>query len=158
MSRVAFEYSQSPDVVYAFAIDPANIEARAAEQGDKNIRVDRSEANGALTLRTSSVVTQELPGFVAKFFKPTNEVVNTMVWRTEGDVRKGTYDIEVKGTPTKIRGTATIAPKGTGTEYTVDFSVEVKIPLVGKKIEEFVSKLTIQGIEREHAWNRSKLA
>jgi hypothetical protein len=158
MSRAAFEYSQSPDVVYAFVTDPATVEARAIAQGDKNIRVERNESAGGLTIKTTSTVTQELPGFVAKFFKPSNEVVNTMVWRTDGAVKRGTYDIEVKGTPTKIRGTATIAPEGGGTEYSIDFQVEVKIPLVGKKIEEFVAKLSIEGIDREHTLNRSTIA
>ena len=61
------------------------------------------------------------------------------------------------GTPGKIDSNITISPNGSGCTYDIEFEVTAKVPLIRKKLEEFVAKTTAEGMRDEHEYNQREL-
>ena len=65
--------------------------------------------------------------------------------------------IDIVGTPGKIDSNITISPSGSGCTYDIEFEVSAKVPLIRKKLEEFVAKTTAEGMRDEHEYNKRQL-
>ena len=50
-----------------------------------------------------------------------------------------------------------ISPNGSGCTYDIEFEVSEKVPLIRKKLEEFVAKTTMEGMRDEHDYNQREL-
>jgi hypothetical protein len=46
---------------------------------------------------------------------------------------------------------------GSGCTYDIEFEVTAKVPLIRKKLEEFIAKTTAEGMRDEHDYNRRTL-
>jgi hypothetical protein len=69
------------------------------------------------------------------------------MWRPIGDRRvSGEISVAAVGAPGSGRGTALLAPLGTGSQLKLSATVEFKVPLIGGKIENFVAHLFAEGL------------
>ncbi len=157
MPKFSINYSQDIDTVYRFVTDPKNIKKRCESLGEKNVRIKVDEAGGTKTITVTREIESDLPAFAKKLFNSTNTVIERLEWRDAGDKKTCTSHIDVQGTPAKLDSTITISPSGTGCTYDDEFEVTVKVPLIGKKLEEFVAKTTLDGIRDEHQYNQRTL-
>ena len=114
MASVTFKFKQDVQTVYAFVSNAEEVRKRSVAFGDRDIRIDVSEAGGTKTITNTRLVTADVPGFMKKLFNPTNTVVDKKAWRVEGDKVVGRLDVDVQGTPTELHGTITIAPAASG--------------------------------------------
>ena len=72
--------------------------------------------------------------------------------------RTGTFMVEAKGTPVKLGGTLTLAPRGTkACTNTTEVTIECKVPLIGGKIPDLVAKDTRKALEHEQTWTAEHL-
>lgn len=79
-----------------------------------------------------------LPGFAKKILGERSSCVQEESWdRTTG---KGEVTIQVKNLPGTIRSTNTLTESGGTSSKTFNWEVNVKIPLVGGKIEELIGE------------------
>lgn len=158
MASVTFKFKQDVQTVYAFVSNAEEVRKRSVAFGDRDIRIDVSEAGGTKTVSNTRLVTADVPGFMKKLFNPTNTVVDKKAWRTEGDKVIGKLDVDVQGTPTELHGTITIAPAaGGGSTYTIDFKGTAKIPLIGGKVEAYVEEQSAKGMREEFDYNQKQL-
>ena len=153
---------------------PVPVEAVIAMLRDKSATIAKYESMGhrdveiveivsddtALRIVSSRVVDVELPGFAKKALKPTNTMVQTDEWRRQDDGSwAGTFDVDVHGSPAHISGTMTLEPDGTDARHDVTLDVDVKIPLIGGKIADWVGKNDVRRtLDAEYAFNDSRLA
>jgi len=153
---------------------PVPVEAVIAMLRDKSATIAKYESMGhrdveiveivsddtALRIVSSRVVDVELPGFAKKALKPTNTMVQTDEWRRQDDGSwAGTFDVVVHGSPAHISGTMTLEPDGTDARHDVTLDVDVKIPLIGGKIADWVGKNDVRRtLDAEYAFNDSRLA
>ncbi len=153
---------------------PVPVEAVIAMLRDKSATIAKYESMGhrdveivelvsddtALRIVSSRIVDVELPGFAKKALKPTNTMVQTDEWRRQDDGSwAGTFDVEVHGSPAHISGTMTLEPDGTDARHDVTLDVDVKIPLIGGKIADWVGKNDVRRtLDAEYAFNDSRLA
>ncbi|MFI5296604.1 MAG: DUF2505 domain-containing protein [Polyangiales bacterium] len=151
MATVRFSYSQSVDDLYRFVTDPEIVRQRSMALGERDVRVTKSGE----TLTNLRVVEAEVPGFAKKLFTPTNTVEDVKAW--DAATKTARMTVDVRGAPTKISGTIRIVPNGTGADYVVDYQVACKIPLIGGKLEEFVSSATEKGLRQEYEHNKKML-
>ncbi len=158
MPRVSFTYAQDPDTVFQFASDPDRAKSRAEALGESNVRVDVTEAGGTKTVICTREVESDLPSFAKKIFKPRNTIVERKEWRDEGGRKTCHFHIDVKGTPAQVDGNVTIGPEGSGSKYEIDFDVHVKVPLIGKKLEQHMTGLVKDGMREEFEYNQKQLA
>lgn len=83
-----------------------------------------------------------IPSFLQRFAPKDGTVTQTDVWGPERDgARDGTWSVAFPGSPGQITGTTRIAPQGSGSRWTVDGTVTVKVPLLGGKAEGFLAPL-----------------
>ncbi len=62
-------------------------------------------------------------------------------WTQDTDGRAtGTMSMEIEGAPVSIDGTVTLTPDGDTTAYAVTIDVDVRVPLVGRKIAEWAMR------------------
>ncbi len=158
MPNFSINYSQDIDTVYRFVTDPENIKKRCEALGEKNVRVQVDEAGGTKTITLTREIESDLPAFAKKLFNSTNTIVERLEWRDAGDKKTCKSHIDVLGTPGKIDSNITISPSGSGCTYDNQFEVTVKVPLIRKKLEEFVAKTTLDGIRDEHQYYQRALS
>ena len=154
-------YPVPVETVIAMLRDRAATIAKYESMGHRDVEiVDFASEDTALRIVSSRVVDVELPGFAKKALKPTNTMVQTDEWRRRDDGSwTGTFDVEVHGSPAHISGTMTLAPDGAGSHHDVTLDVDVKIPLVGGKIADWVGKNDVRRtLDAEYAFNERRLA
>ncbi len=135
------DYDASIDTVLAMFANREAITERYSAMGHRDITIAECDLNASqLRITSSRVVDVELPSFAKKVLKPTNTMVQTDVWEHDGQAWKGTFNVEVKGAPVKISGTMHLTPSGEGCTHAVTIRVDVKIPIVGGKIADWIGK------------------
>lgn len=102
---------------------------------------------------TTVDMTLSVPGEVAKFVGGSVHVSQTFRWRApEADgTRRGTVDVAVKGLPVAVDAVGILRPLTDGTEGIYEGDLNVRIPLVGRKVEQQIRPFiddAFSGIER----------
>lgn len=101
---------------------------------------------------------KHLPGIVTKLRPGDLVIKRTEKWDTlEGDRAAGTFTAEVEGAPATISGTQTLTGHDAGSKVQFEADVEVKIPLIGGKIEEIIANQIMHLIEREQGFTEQWL-
>ncbi len=149
---------------------PASSDEVVALMGNPDFISDVAEHAGATSHdvriegRTSHMeMALEAPSDIRKFVGSTIHVTERLTW---GDpdptgVRHGTIDFSVAGLPVHISAAAVLTPSGaSNSTATYEGDLNVKIPLVGKKVESLVAPSiddAFAGLERRatHWLNRS---
>lgn len=115
---------------------------RLAESGadEATLNSITSGADGGVDVVTTQTMRADrLPGVVAQFHRGDLSFVREEVWTP---VRDGKAAATVKGTipgaPATLSGTVVLSPTGSGSRLEFTATVEVRIPLVGGKVESFV--------------------
>jgi Protein of unknown function (DUF2505) len=93
--------------------------------------------NGTVTARvTQRLGRQLLPGPVAKFIPGELKIVHIETWRPVGDPQvRGQVRVSASGGLGSGRAEAWLEPSGNGSQMRFVLRVEVKIPLLGGKLE-----------------------
>jgi hypothetical protein len=157
MPHLTIKYAQDIDTVYRFVTDPDRIKKRCEASGERNVRIQVEESGGTLIITSTREIDSDLPGFAKKLFSATNTIVERREWRDAGDKKTCKSHIDVVGTPGKIDSNITISPSGSGCTYDIEFEVTANVPLIRKKLEEFVAKTTMDGMREEHEFNQREL-
>jgi len=157
MPNLTINYTQDVDTVYRFVTDPENIKKRCEASGERNIRIEVEEAGGTKIITSTREIDSDLPGFAKRLFNATNTIIERREWRDAGDRKTCKSHIDVVGTPGKIDSNVTISPSGSGCTYDIEFEVTAKVPLIRKKLEEFIAKTTAEGMRDEHDYNQRAL-
>ena len=149
------------DAVMAMLEDASATVAKYESQGHREVEVTECTAtDGTLRIVSSRVVDVDLPGFAKKVLKPTNQMTQTDEWHRNPDGSwSGTFDVVVTGSPVHISGTMGLAPADGGTRHDVVLDFQVKVPLVGGKIADWLGKKDVQRtLDAEFAFNDAHLA
>ena len=157
MPNLTINYTQDVDTVYQFVTDAGVIEKRSEAMGERDIKIQIDDAGGTKTITTTRVIDSNLPGFAKKLFNSTNTIIERREWRDAGERKTCKSHIDIVGTPGKIDSNITISPSGSGCTYDIEFEVSAKVPLIRKKLEEFVAKETMEGMRDEHEYNQREL-
>ncbi|BBY41562.1 hypothetical protein MMAN_56960 [Mycobacterium mantenii] len=124
----------------------ARIAAGAADTTLNSLEVD---AEGTVTvLTTQHLGRQLLPGMVAKFVKTDVKIVQSETWRPDGDRQvRGQVSVSASGGLGSGRAETWLAPTDDGgSQLRSAFMVEVKIPLLGGKLEKSIGAGLAEGI------------
>jgi hypothetical protein len=153
-------YPVPVDVVIAMFRDETATVARYESMGHRDVQVlELTADDDAVRIVSSRVVDVELPGFAKKALKPTNTMKQTDEWHRQSDGSwSGTFTVDVQGAPVRIDGTMKLAPEGDGSRHEVTLDLQVKIPLIGGKVADWVGKNDAQRtLDSEFAFNAQHL-
>ena len=134
-------YEAPMDAVLAMFADEKAIQQRYEGMGHRDVEIlECTRTPESLRIRTSRVVDVELPNFAKKVLKPTNTMVQTDEWKVDGAGWSGTFAVEVRGAPVRIHGTMRLDADANRSTHAVTIDMEVKVPLVGGKIADWIGK------------------
>ena len=110
-------------------------------------------ADGTVTVATTQDLRrQALPSVAAKVFPPDLKILRKESWRPIGDRRvSGKVTVSAPGALGSGRADALLAPTHDGSRLRFTATMEVKVPLVGGKIESYIGG---QLAEQIHAMQR----
>lgn len=157
------EYEEGVDEVRDAFGDRSYWLARLADSGSDEATLDGMTATadgGTAVITTQTLYASRLPALVAQFHHGDLSFVREESWTS---VRDGSADATIKGSitraPATLTGTATLAAAGTGARLRLTVSVEVRIPLVGGKVEGFIGSQLAELVRAEQRftteWLRS---
>lgn len=139
---MAAEYGGSVEQVHRAFSDERYWLARLTDSGADDYSLDSmvvDEHGGIDVVTTQTLRVDRLPGVVTQFHRGDLSFVREETW---SPVRDGKADATVKGSipgaPAGLTGTAVLAPAGPGSRLEFTVEVEVRVPLVGGKIENFI--------------------
>jgi hypothetical protein len=140
---MAAEYDGSVEQVYRAFSDERYWLARLAGSGADKTTLDAMEPtadHGVDVVTTQTLRADRLPGVVTQFHHGDLSFVREETW---GPILDGQAKAVVKGSipgaPAALSGTAVLVPAGSeGCRLEFKATVEVRIPLVGGKVENFI--------------------
>jgi hypothetical protein len=97
------------------------------------------DADGTVTVRITQHLDRQLLSGLAKFVPGDLKILNCETWRPVGDRQvRGQVNVSVSGGLGSGRAEAWLAPASNGSQLRYAVRVEVKIPLLGSKLEKSV--------------------
>ena len=124
----------------------ARITAGGAETTLDSLVVD---ADGTVTVRTTEHLGRQLlPGPVGKIVSGDVKIVQTETWRPDGDGHlRGQVSAKASGGLGSVRAETWLAPTDDGgSQLHTALRLEIKIPLIGAKLEKSLGAGLAQGI------------
>ena len=124
------------DQVAAMMVNPDFAEHVANEI--KATSVTSTEVDGGLT----SVFTMPSHDAAKRILGPKMTITETVIWSVvlDDESRIGRLSLGVTGVPASAEGPLRLSPTPTGSQIIYDADLSVRIPLVGKKIEQMARK------------------
>jgi Protein of unknown function (DUF2505) len=99
--------------------------------------------------------TSGVPSFAKKFVGDETNVVQREVWSTP---TLGDITVTIPGKPGDMTGTARISEAHGVTTESVRMTIKVGIPLIGGKLEDFISGLLLKALKTENKVGRDYLS
>jgi hypothetical protein len=152
-------YDHDVNSVFRFFHDPATVKTKYETIGARNVEIlDTSEDGSAFTIKIQREVPADVPGILQKFLGAWNKVIQTEHWQTTADGgRNCNLNVDIAGVPVTVTGTMALQSQGDGCVNDVRMKVTCGIPLVGKKLAEFVAGDTKKAMDSEYAYIKSHL-
>lgn len=143
-------YHQPMSKVFDAFSDPALLEDKLRFLGSRNIDIRKMtrDANG-LQVDVVREVPAEAPSMLKKFVADWNTIRQQDNWTIGGKEIKGTFQVELEGIPVKVDGIVTLTDEGSSTLHTVELRADSRIPLVGKKLAEFIGSKSDESLKNE---------
>ncbi|MDP9168848.1 MAG: DUF2505 domain-containing protein [Actinomycetota bacterium] len=119
-----------------------------------------TDADGGIdVITTQTLRADRLPGVVSQFHHGDLSFVREEVWSPVRDGRAtATVKGSIPGAPASLSGTAALSSTETGARLELTATVEVRIPLIGGKVENFIGSqlVGLLGAEQDFttAWIR----
>ena len=152
-------YSVPVDAVIAMLRDESATVEKYESMGHRDVTIlELAADDDTLRIVSTRLVDVELPGFAKKALKPTNTMKQSDEWHRDGDGWSGTFTVDVQGSPVNIAGTMSLTPDADGARHEVELDMQVKIPIIGGKIADWVGKNDGQRtLDAEFAFNDQRL-
>lgn len=139
---MAAEYGGTVEQVHRAFADEEYWLVRLGDSGADHATLDEMTigADGGLRIKTTQTLRADrLPAVVTQFHRGDLSFVREERWAPVVDGRtSATVSGSIPGAPAGLRGDAVLAPTGTGSRLAFTATVEVRVPLVGGKIENFI--------------------
>lgn len=136
------EYSGTVEQVREAFGDKRYWLARLADSGVDAATLDTMDVDADGTVRVSTTQTlrrDRLPGIATQFIRGDLTMVREESWTAVRDgAATATIKASIPGAPVRVDGTATLASAPQGSTVSYQAEVEVAIPLVGGKVEDFI--------------------
>ncbi|MBL8924720.1 MAG: DUF2505 domain-containing protein [Pseudonocardia sp.] len=128
--------------VFVTMTDEEYLRARLRDLGGPGSELLEHEAGpqGARYRLKQGLSEKDLPPIVGKVMQGDLTIQRTESLRATGPgAYAGDVDVAISGVPASASGTMRLTDNGTGGEFEVHATVEVKVPLFGGKIEEIIA-------------------
>ena len=137
-------------------------QARLADSGVDEARLDSitlGQDGGVDVVTTQVLLSSRLPGFVSQFHRGDLEIRREELWTPLVD-GQATAAITggIAGAPVSVTGGAELTPSDAGAHLAFAAKVTVRVPLVGGKLETFISNQLVELLNAEQRFTTRWLA
>ena len=141
-------YQGSVAQVHAAFADERYWRARLADSGADDATLDALEVgpDGAVDVATTQVLRADrLPGFVAQFHQGDLHIERKEKWSAVvADRSTASVAARIPGAPASVTGSGNLISDDVGAKVDLKVTVEVKIPLVGGRVETFIGNQLVE--------------
>lgn len=161
---LATEYEGSVEQVHSALRDEGYWLARLADSGADDYSLDglTVDPDGGVTVRTTQVLRADrLPGIVTQFHRGDLAIGREEHWDPVSDGQAtGSVNGGIDGAPVSLGGTMVLAPtrSGAASRLTCTAIVEVRIPLVGGKLENLIGGQLVDVLIAEQRFTTAWIA
>ncbi len=159
---MATEYAGSVEQVHAAFCDERYWLSRLAESGADKWGLDAFRVGGdsGVDVVTTQVLRAErLPGIVHQFHHGDLEIRRAETWTgLSGGTAQASVASSIRGAPVTLSGDASLSALAAGARMALQATVEVRIPLVGAKMEKFIGKQLVNLLDAEQQFTSRWIA
>jgi hypothetical protein len=151
-SRMAIEYhfDAPADKVFARLTDADYLVDRCLELGELSAECTIEDDNAEVVITMRREVERHLPAVLAKLFDAQHTIELVERWSEKGNLRQGSYLMTIVDQPVTVEAEMRLKPDPNGgCTYAITHSVKANIPLIGRRIESFISAQTETGAKAE---------
>ena len=156
---MATEYETSVAQVHRAFSDQSYWLARLAESGADEARLDSFQIgrDGGIDVVTTQVLhSDRLPGVIHQFHRGDLEIRRAETWTGVNDGRaEAVVASSIAGAPGGLTGSADLEPWEGVSRLVFRGSVEVRVPLVGRKLENFIGNQLMELLTAEQRFTTS---
>jgi hypothetical protein len=156
------DYEGSVEQVHAAFSDEQYWLTRLADSGVDTATLDTLQVSddGSVTVATTQVIRGDrMPAFVGQFHKGDLRLERRESWGpASGGQAHATIDGTITNAPVTLTGAATLAATSGGARLDFHLTVEVRIPLVGGKVESLIGGQLAQLVIAEQQFTTSWIA
>ena len=154
-----FVFTQPIDSLFKAFGNKAGVEKKYTALGRRNINIESCKlTKDTLNLKVTQETPLDAPAALKKFLGDWTESTQEENWTgTPGKEYKGDLNIKLKGVPCTLVGGYLLYPEGKGSIFEVKLSVSCGIPLIGKKLAEFVGTAAQKQMNAEYEYNRDNI-
>jgi Protein of unknown function (DUF2505) len=136
---VEYEFSASPHVVYRKLCDADFLVDRCLTIGDFSADCTVEDDDEQVVVAMTRVVENALPPFLARLLEPRQTLDQVERWRPVGDARHGRLQIRIVGQPVSVEADMRLQPNASGgCTYSVEHTVTANMPLIGRRVENYL--------------------
>lgn len=134
--------------------------AKFAACGARNIEVLESErGDDTFSITIERDVPADVPGVLKSLIGEWNTVTQTEEWEDVGDKEYiCDFAVGTEGVPVEIAGTMNVMASGKGCVNHVEMEISSTVPLLGKKLAQFVAKDAEKTLDREYDYIRGEVS
>lgn len=155
---VSRHFDADAETVAALMTDPDFVVDRCLAIGELSAECHSEEDDGTVTLHTTRVARQELPGFLTKLVGEEQTLTVHEIWHASDGGHRGRYTVKSARAPIEIEGRFTLRPDGEGSLYRVEHRFHVPIPLIAGRIEKVLRRQITATVEAELDYAADRLA
>lgn len=139
---MAVDFEGTVEQVHSAFSDEQYWRVRLGDSGADDATLDELvvEEDGSVRIKTTQVLRADrLPALVTQFHRGDLSFVREEIWTPVTDGRaSAVVRGAIPGAPAGLTGEAQLAPVGAGAKMSMTATVEVRVPLIGGKIENFI--------------------
>ncbi|MEM7082897.1 MAG: DUF2505 domain-containing protein [Pseudomonadota bacterium] len=146
------KYPCSSEELYTLFTQDGFHADKFAACGAKNIdvvEIERGDDTFSITLDRD--VPADVPGVLKSLLGEWNTVTQTEEWQDVGDDEYiCDFALSTEGVPAEITGTMNVMPDGEGCVNHVEMDITSSVPLLGKKLAQFIAKDAEKTLAKEY--------
>ncbi len=153
-------YDADVDTVFALFSDPGFYEDKFRAVGARHVKVLEFEADGpSLRFSIEREMPANAPSVIKSIIGEWNMLTQSENWGGDpGEEYWNEFDIKAHGTPVTIDGSMVLRAEGEGCVNEVELDIRCGIPLLGRKVEQFVAEDAEESLAGEYEFVCSALA
>jgi hypothetical protein len=153
-------YNCSIDELYEHFTNKKYYLAKFKACGARNVKIEEAaQTDEGFVVVSQREVPADVPGVLKSFLGEWNTITQTENWDGDpGDEYYNDFEIAAEGVPVEMTGTMNLMPDGDGCINDIEIEISCAIPLVGKKLAQFVASDTEKTLAAEYEFTREHIS
>ena len=152
-----FKFSVDAEEIYDLLTDPEFLVERNVALGDADSECEVEGTDSDLLITMTRTRGLDMPSFLANVLGSNTVFSTEEMWRAVEDGYEGSSTTRVGGQSGTVCTEFTLSPAAKGCEYQISHKANIKIPVVGRKVQKYIVDTAAKDVKKEIDYLRSAL-